>query len=98
VTDLSTLPPIFQQVLEALQLPDPAPRHVIDEVIHAVARRMPGVPEAEIATALRGLQALGLVVLPYLDAPVSPRVTADTRSWITVQGSGCWPQASGKEQ
>lgn len=84
--DLSTLPSISRQALEVLQLPDPAPRHVVDTVAGAVARRMPGVSEAEIEVALRGLQALRLVVAPYLGAVVSPRVTADPREWITEEG------------
>lgn len=84
--DLSTLPPIFRQVLEALQLPDPAPRHVVDTVVDAVGRRLPGASEEEIGVALRGLQALKLVVLPYLDAAVTPRVTKDTKAWITEEG------------
>jgi hypothetical protein len=84
--DLSTLPLIYRQVLEALQLPDPAPRHVLDTVVAAVGRRLPGVPEEAIATALRGLQPLRLVVLPYLDGSLSPRVTADTKAWITEEG------------
>ena len=84
--DLSTLPPIFRQVLEALQRPDPAPRHVVDTVAGAVARRMPGVAEDDIAAALRGLQPLRLVVVPYLDAAVRPRVTANPRAWITEEG------------
>jgi len=84
--DLRRLPPIFTQVLQALQLPDPAPRHVVDTVVGAVARRLSRVPEAEIEVTLRGLQSLGLVALPYLDAAVSPRVTAEPREWITEEG------------
>lgn len=87
--DLFTRPPICLQVLESLQLPDRAPRHIVDTVVAAVARRLPGVRETEIEVALRGLQALGLVVLPYLDAPVSPRGMAHTRSWIPEAE---WPE------
>jgi hypothetical protein len=84
--DLSTLPPIYTQVLQALQLPDPAPRHVIDGVVHAVARRLPGVPEEEIARAIQALNALRLVMVPYVHGSVAPRATADANSWITAEG------------
>jgi len=86
VSELSVLPPISTQVLQALELPDPAPRHVVDTVVQAVARRRPGVSEEEVAVVLRKLQSLGLVTLPYLDAAVTPRVTAGMRGWITEVG------------
>ncbi len=84
--DLSALPPVFTLVLQALQLPDPAPRHIIDSPAQAVARRLPEMPEADIAAALEALNALRLVNVPYVRGNVTPRATTDTKSWITEEG------------
>jgi hypothetical protein len=86
VRELSTLAPIFTEVLPALQVPEHSPPDSVDTAAGVVSRRLPGVPEAAVATALRWLQLLGLVALPYLGAVVTPRVTAEPREWITTGG------------
>jgi hypothetical protein len=84
--DLSTLPPICRQILEALLLPDPSPRHIIDSPLQAVARRLPGVEEEDIADALASLNSLQLTNVPHLRGNVSARITARPSEWITDAG------------
>ena len=84
--DLNTLPPLLRQVPEALLLPDPAPRHIIDSPLQAVARRLPEVPEDDIATALASLNSLQLTNVPYIRDNVSARITARPSEWITAEG------------
>lgn len=84
--DLSTLPAVFREVLEALTLPDPAPRRTIDSAVDAVHRRLRSRSQDEIRVALDRLNALGLTAVPYVLGMVSPTATAQPNKWITEEG------------
>jgi hypothetical protein len=83
---LETLPPLYREVLEALSLPDPAPRHSVDSAVDAVQRRLRSRSRDEIRLALERLNALGLTSVPYIPGMVSPAATAQPSKWITEEG------------